>query len=45
VDFIGRCAALGLDRLVAFPTVVSPTRETQAAFAADCRAAGVKLAV
>jgi alkanesulfonate monooxygenase SsuD/methylene tetrahydromethanopterin reductase-like flavin-dependent oxidoreductase (luciferase family) len=45
VDFIGRCAALGLDRLVAFPTMASPTREAQASYAADCRAAGVKLAV
>ena len=44
VDFIGRCVALGLDRLVAFPTCESPTRETQARYAEDCRAAGVALA-
>jgi alkanesulfonate monooxygenase len=44
VDFIGRCVALGLDRLVAFPTCVDPTADTQAAYAADCRAAGVTLA-
>ena len=44
VDFIGRCTALGLDRLVAFPTCESPTRETQAHYAEDCLAAGVALA-
>jgi alkanesulfonate monooxygenase SsuD/methylene tetrahydromethanopterin reductase-like flavin-dependent oxidoreductase (luciferase family) len=44
VDFIGRCIRLGLDRLVAFPTCQQPTREMQAAYAADCRAAGVTLA-
>jgi F420-dependent oxidoreductase-like protein len=44
VDFIGRCAEIGLSRLVSFPTRWSPTAETQAAFAQDCRAAGVELA-
>ena len=44
VDFIGRCAAVGLDRLVAFPTRWSPTQEAQARFAEDCRAAGIELA-
>jgi F420-dependent oxidoreductase-like protein len=45
VDFIGRCAEIGLSRLVAFPTRWGPTVETQASFAADCRAAGIELAV
>jgi F420-dependent oxidoreductase-like protein len=44
VDFIGRCAQIGLDRLIAFPTIQTPTRETQACYAEDCRAAGVELA-
>lgn len=44
IDFIGRCAELGLSRLVAFPTRWDPTREAQASFAADCAAARVKLA-
>jgi len=43
VDFIGRCRDIGLDRLIAFPTRWSPTAETQAAFAADCRKAGAEL--
>jgi F420-dependent oxidoreductase-like protein len=43
VDLIGRFAQIGLDRLVAFPTRWSPTVEAQAAFAADCEAAGVAL--
>jgi F420-dependent oxidoreductase-like protein len=43
VDLIGRFAAIGLDRLVAFPTRWSPTVEAQAAFAEDCAAAGVAL--
>ena len=34
-------AAIGLDRIVCFPTRWSPTLEAQAAFAEDCRAAGV----
>jgi hypothetical protein len=44
VDFIGRCAEIGLSRLIAFPARWSPTTETQALFAEDCRAAGIKLA-
>ena len=44
VDLIGRLSEVGLDRLVAFPTRWSPTVEAQAAFAEDCRAAGVELA-
>jgi alkanesulfonate monooxygenase SsuD/methylene tetrahydromethanopterin reductase-like flavin-dependent oxidoreductase (luciferase family) len=43
VDLIGRFAAIGLDRLVAFPTRWSPTVEAQAAFAEDCETAGVAL--
>jgi len=34
---------IGLDRLIAFPTRWSPTLEAQAAFATDCRAAGISL--
>jgi F420-dependent oxidoreductase-like protein len=44
IDLIGRLAEVGLDRLVAFPTRWSPTVEAQAAFAEDCRAAGLELA-
>jgi alkanesulfonate monooxygenase SsuD/methylene tetrahydromethanopterin reductase-like flavin-dependent oxidoreductase (luciferase family) len=44
VDFIGQMRDLGLSRLVAFPTRYGPTREVQAAFAEDCRAAGIVLA-
>jgi len=44
VDFIGRCREIGLDRLIAFPTRWNPTAEAQAAFAEDCRKAGVELA-
>jgi alkanesulfonate monooxygenase SsuD/methylene tetrahydromethanopterin reductase-like flavin-dependent oxidoreductase (luciferase family) len=44
VDRLGRMAEIGLDRLVAFPTRWSPTLEAQAAFADDCRAAGIALA-
>ena len=43
VDFIGRCRELGLTRLVAFPTRSQPDRDAQAAYAADCRAAGVAI--
>jgi F420-dependent oxidoreductase-like protein len=43
VDLLGRFAAIGLDRLVAFPTRWAPTLDAQAAFAADCEAAGVEL--
>ncbi|HET7727213.1 MAG TPA: TIGR03560 family F420-dependent LLM class oxidoreductase [Candidatus Limnocylindrales bacterium] len=44
IDFIGRLAEIGLDRLVAFPTRWSPTAEAQAAFAEDVREAGIELA-
>ena len=44
VDVLGELAAVGLDRIVCFPTRWSPTIETQAAFAEDCRAAGLTLA-
>ena len=45
VDFVGRCAEIGLSRLIAFPTRWGPTVEVQALFAEDCRAAGISLAV
>ncbi len=41
VDYIGGLAAIGLDRAVCFPTRWNPTPDAQAAFAADCRAAGI----
>ncbi|MGK2850046.1 MAG: TIGR03560 family F420-dependent LLM class oxidoreductase [Candidatus Limnocylindrales bacterium] len=44
VDLLARFAEIGLDRIVAFPTRWSPTTEAQAAFAEDCRAAGLSLA-
>jgi F420-dependent oxidoreductase-like protein len=44
IDRLATMRELGLDRLVAFPTRWSPTLETQAAFAEDCRAAGISLA-
>ena len=37
-----RLAAIGLDRIVCFPTRWSPTAEAQAAFAEDCLAAGLE---
>ena len=43
VDLIRRFAETGVDRIVCFPTKKVPTIETQAAFAADCEAAGVEL--
>jgi F420-dependent oxidoreductase-like protein len=43
VDTLGRYAEIGLDRIVAFPTRWSPTEAAQAAFAEDCRAAGIEL--
>jgi F420-dependent oxidoreductase-like protein len=43
VDTIAGFAAIGLDRLVGFPTRWAPTLEAQAAFAEDCQAAGVAL--
>ncbi len=43
VDLLGRLAALGLDRVVSFPTRWNPTPDGQAAFAEDCVAAGLTL--
>jgi alkanesulfonate monooxygenase SsuD/methylene tetrahydromethanopterin reductase-like flavin-dependent oxidoreductase (luciferase family) len=43
VDLLGRLAAIGLDRVVCFPTRWSPTVEAQAVFADECRAAGLTL--
>ena len=43
VDRLAGFAAVGLDRIVCFPTRWSPTLEAQAAFAEDCRAAGLRL--
>ena len=44
VDRLAGFAAIGLDRIVCFPTHWSPTTEAQAAFAVDCLAAGLTLA-
>ena len=44
IDLIAGYAAIGLDRIVAFPTKREPTEAAQAAFAEDCLAAGVSLA-
>ncbi len=41
VDQLGELAAVGLDRLVAFPTRWDPTTDAQAAFAEDCQTAGL----
>ena len=43
VDLIGAYRDAGLDRIVCFPTKYEPSVEAQAAFADDCRAAGVEL--
>ena len=43
VDVLARLAEIGVDRAVCFPTRWSPTLEAQAAFADDCRAAGLTL--
>jgi F420-dependent oxidoreductase-like protein len=43
VDRLARMAEIGLDRIVCFPTRWDPTLEAQAAFADDCRAAGLTL--
>lgn len=43
VDALAGFAEVGLDRIVCFPTRWSPTLEAQAAFAEDCRAAGLAL--
>ncbi len=44
IDILARLDAIGLDRIVNFPTRWAPTLEAQAAFADDCRAAGLTLA-
>ena len=44
IDLLGQFAALGLDRLVCFPTRWNPTAEAQQQFADDCLAAGLPLA-
>jgi F420-dependent oxidoreductase-like protein len=44
VDRLGAFAALGLDRLVAFPSRFDPSDEGLTRFAEDCRAAGLPLA-
>ena len=40
---LGELAGTGLDRVVCFPARWDPTIEGQAAFADDCRAAGLSL--
>jgi F420-dependent oxidoreductase-like protein len=42
-DFLGQLAAIGLDRVVCFPTRYGADVETQARFAEDCLAAGLEL--
>jgi len=44
VDRLGEMRTVGLDRIVCFPTRWDPTPDAQAAFADDCRAAGLPLA-
>jgi alkanesulfonate monooxygenase SsuD/methylene tetrahydromethanopterin reductase-like flavin-dependent oxidoreductase (luciferase family) len=44
IGHLAGLAAIGLDRVVCFPTRWEPTLEAQAAFADDCRAAGITLA-
>ena len=43
VDYLGEYSETGLDRIVSFPTRRDPTADAQAAFAEDCRAAGIAL--
>ena len=43
VEYMARLQELGLSRLVAFPTRWGPDTATQAAFAEDCRAAGLEM--
>jgi hypothetical protein len=43
VDRMAGFAAIGLDRIVCFPTRWAPTEDAQAAFAEDVRAAGIAL--
>ena len=45
VDTLAGYAAVGLDRIVCFPTRWSPTTDAQTSFAEDCRAAGIPLSV
>ncbi len=45
VDRLATMASIGLDRIVCFPTRWSPTLDAQAAFADDCRGAGLELSV
>ena len=44
VDVLGELEAVGLDRIVCFPTRWSPTVDAQTRFAEDCAAAGISLA-
>ena len=44
VDALGAYRGIGLERLVCFPTRWDPTTDAQAAFAEDCRSAGLDLA-
>lgn len=44
IDRLAAMLETGLDRLIAFPTRWAPTLDAQAAFAEDCRAAGIELA-
>ncbi|MFI5259339.1 MAG: TIGR03560 family F420-dependent LLM class oxidoreductase [Candidatus Limnocylindrales bacterium] len=43
VDLLGAYDAIGLDRLVCFPTRWEPTPDAQARLASDCRLAGLTL--
>ena len=43
VDLLGRLAAIGLDRVVCFPTRWNVELDAQASFAEDCAAAGLTL--
>jgi F420-dependent oxidoreductase-like protein len=43
IDRLAVMLETGLDRLIAFPTRWAPTLDAQAAFAEDCRAAGIDL--
>ena len=43
IDTLAGFGAVGLDRIVCFPTRWSPTTDAQASFAEDCRAAGIAL--
>jgi hypothetical protein len=43
VDRIAALAAVGLDRIICFPTKLDPTEAAQERFAEDCVAAGASL--